>query len=164
MFVALVFDDARLRIAELAAARQLQLQERADVFQVDAAAADDLAALAHRKHCRAIDVVPELDVFGMRSAPFGFERLNFRVGEFVRLEFAPGIQAAHVAECEIAGLANTALRGVLCVGAGRHAEDPACGLAVRLVARITRRVIPAIAVEFPNFTSNPRQDAAFDLR
>ena len=67
MLVAFVFDDPRLRIGDLAARRQLQLQESAGVFQVDTAAANDLAALAHRKHCRAIDVVPEL--FDLRDAP-----------------------------------------------------------------------------------------------
>ena len=103
-----------------------------------------------------------LTVAGCAARHSRLERLDFRVGEFVRLEFPPRIQAAHVAEREIAGLADTALRRVLCVGAGRHAEDLACGLAVRLVARITCRVKSAVGVELPIFASNPRQDAAFD--
>ena len=98
----------------------------------------------------------------MRSTPFALERLDFLVGEFIRLEFPPGIQAALVAERQIAGLADAALRRVLRVGAGRHAEDLAGGDAVRLVARITCRVKAAIAVELPFFAGNPGQHAAFD--
>ena len=59
----------------------------------------------------------------MRRAPLAFELLDFGVGEFFRLEFAPRIETAHVAEGEIAGLADAALRAVLRVGAGRNAED-----------------------------------------
>ena len=121
-----------------------------------------LAALAHRKHSGTIDVVPELLDCGMRRAPFGLEGLDFRVGEFIRLEFPPRIQAALISERQIAGLADTALRRVLGVGAGRHAEDLAGGLAVRLVARIAGRVKAAVGVELPLFAGNPRQHAAFD--
>ncbi len=93
VLAAFVFDDPRLRIGDLAAGRQLQLQESAGAFQVDAAAANDLAALAHGKHGRAIDVVPELvRSSDARHAIRALNCLDFRVGEFIRLEFPPSIQ------------------------------------------------------------------------
>ena len=98
----------------------------------------------------------------MRRTPLGFEGLNFRIGEFIWLEFTPRIQAALVSERQIASFADTALRRVLGVGAGWHAENLARGLAVRLIARITGRIKPAVGVELPTFTGNPRQDAALD--
>ena len=151
-----------LRIGDLAAARQLQLQERADALEGDAAAANDPAALAHRSPGGTIDVVPERLIFGCAARHSVLNVSTSCVGEFIRLEFPPGIQAAHVSERQIAGLADAALRRVLRVGTRRHAEDLAGGLAVRLVARIACRVKAAVGVELPLFAGNPRQHAAFD--
>ena len=54
------------------AAWQFQLQKHAGAFQIDAATADDLAALLHRKHGGAIDAVPKFDGGGMSRAPLMF--------------------------------------------------------------------------------------------
>ena len=70
MLLALVPDDARLRIGDLAAARQPQEQECAGALEGDGAAADDPATLAYRSPGGAIDVVPELYDRRMRSTPF----------------------------------------------------------------------------------------------
>ena len=73
-------------------------------------APDNLAALAHGKHRRAIDVAPELCDLRMGAAPFGLERLDFGIGELLRLEVPPRIQSTLITEGEVAGLPDTALR------------------------------------------------------
>ena len=67
-----------------------------------------------------------LTVAGWAARHSRFECLDFGVGEFVRLEFPKSVQAAHVAEGEIAGLADRAL--VLRDRCWRDAEDLGCGL------------------------------------
>src|SRR5262249_25157482 len=108
------------------------------------------------------DVVPKLLNPAIPRPPFVLERFNFGVTELPWLEFPPGVEAAHVAEGEVTGLADTPLRRQLRVGPGRHAEDLAGGFAVRLVARIAGCVIAAIAINLPFFTGNPGQDPALD--
>ena len=154
--------DARLRVGELAAARQLQLQERADALEGNATAVHDAAALTHRGPGGAIKVIPEFSDRRMRRAPFVLELLDFFVGELLRLEFPPGTEPARVAESEIASFADAAFGRCFVEAAGRYAEDFARGGAVRLVARIVRRVEAAIAFELPFFAGDPRQHAAFD--
>jgi len=57
-----------------------------------------LATLPYREHSGTIDVMPEPFDPRMRSAPISLEGFNFRVSEFIRLEFTPGMQAALVPE------------------------------------------------------------------
>src|SRR5262249_9106821 len=110
-FVLQVFDlDARIRIGKLAAARQFNTQVGARAFQQQSTATNDLLANAYRFPRRAIDGVPQLLDVGLRCAPVLLALLRLRISESIRLEFAPGIQSGVITECEIAGLADFALR------------------------------------------------------
>ena len=120
MLLALVANNARLGIGDFAAARQLKLQKSAVALERDRAGTDNTAAFPYRRPGGAVDGVPEFHHRRMGRSPLAFELLDFGVGEFFRLEFAPGIEAAHKAEGEIADLADAPLRAVLRVGAGRE--------------------------------------------
>ena len=98
----------------------------------------------------------------MRSAPISLELFDFLVREAIRLKFAPGVQAALIAESEIAGFADFPFRRFLVEGAVRHPKYLAGRDAVRLITRILRGVEAAIAVELPFLTSDPSQNPAFD--
>src|SRR5262249_53576557 len=136
--------------------------EAAGAFEGDTTAADDAAALTHRRPGSAIEVVPELLDRRMGRTPFALELLNFGVGEAIGLEFPPGVEAAHIAEGKIARFADAALWRVLGVGAGRYAEDPACSLTIWLITRIVGCVIAAVSIKLPGLASRPRQHPRFD--
>src|SRR5262245_37361242 len=55
MLLMVVADDARPRIGQFAAARQLQKQEITGTFEGDTTTADNTTALAHRRPCGAIE-------------------------------------------------------------------------------------------------------------
>ena len=93
----------------------------------------------------------------MGSPPLRAELLYLVVSEPVRLEFAPGIDAAHVAEGEITDFADSPFRTVLRVRAGRDTEDTASSFTIRFICGIVCRVEPSIAVEFPGFAGKPSQ-------
>ena len=94
----LVLDEPRLRIGNLAARGQLQLQEGPAVFQIDTTATDELAAFLNGEHGGTVDGAPELFDPRMSRAPFVFEAFNLGITEFVRLEIAPGMQTTLIAE------------------------------------------------------------------
>ena len=98
----------------------------------------------------------------MRSPPFGIERFYFFVSEPIRLELAPGIDAAHVAKRQIARFPHVPLRTVLRVGTTRNAEDAAGGFTIRFITRIMCCIKALICVELPLLAGNPRQDPALD--
>src|SRR5215470_1547285 len=110
------------RIADLAAARQFQQQEAAGALDGDRSATDNSSTFTDGDQGGAIDVVPQLADGRMGSPPVRAELLYLVVGEPVRLEFAPGIDGAHVAKGEITDFANGPFRTVLRVGAGRDPE------------------------------------------
>ena len=152
----------RLRIGKLAAARQLQLQECPGAFECDRAAAHDVAALPHGNPGSAINIVPEALDGWMRSTPFFLKLLHLGVGELLRLEFSPSIEAAHISVSKIRCFADGAFRRILVKSAIRYAKDLAGGDAIRLIARITRSVEAAIAVQLPLLAGSPRQYAGFN--
>src|SRR5262245_43666333 len=98
----------------------------------------------------------------MGSTPFGIELLYFFVGEPIGLELSPCVDAANVANGEIAGFPNVPLGAVLRVGAGRYAEDAACGCTIGFITRIARCVIAFICVELPMLSGDPGQHTALD--
>jgi hypothetical protein len=110
VLLALITNDARLGIRNLSAAWQLQLQESPVAFECNWTAPKNTAALGHGSPSRAINVVPESHDGSMRYSPLAFELLNFSVCKFLRFEFTPSIEAAHVTECEVADLTDAALR------------------------------------------------------
>ena len=109
----LIANNARLRIAELAAARQFQLQESAGASERNRPTVRNAAALAHGSPGRAINLVPEALDGRMRSTPFILECLDFLIGKLIRLEFAPGAKTAGIAKRQITGFADVALRRTL---------------------------------------------------
>src|SRR5262249_3934239 len=98
----------------------------------------------------------------MRSTPFGIELLYFFIGEPIGLELSPCVNAAHAAKGEIAGISQVTLRTVIRVGAGRYAEDAACGFTIGFITRIARCVIAFICVELPMLSGDPGQHTALD--
>src|SRR5262249_7873795 len=90
--------NAREGISELAPRRQLDEQEHASAFQQQPAKSDHVLALAHCLPRGTIDPVPELLDLWMGGAPLQLELLDFGVTEAVRLELAPSIEPALVAE------------------------------------------------------------------
>src|SRR5262245_30313236 len=85
----------------------------------------------------------------MGSPPLRAKLLYLVVSEPVRVEFAPGIDAAHVAEGEITDFADSPFRTVLRVRTGRDSEDTASSFTIRFICGIACRVESSIAVEFP---------------
>ena len=74
---AIVLDDARHRIGQLAAARQFDLQERAGrISETTGPQTNGRATLMNGLHGGAIDVVPELHDLRMRRAPFVLEDVS----------------------------------------------------------------------------------------
>src|SRR6516164_3389539 len=110
----------------------------------------------------AIDIVPEPFDSRMRSPPFSIKLLYFFISESIGLKLSPCVDAAHVAEGEIAGLSHVPLRTVLRVGAGRYAEDAACGFTIGFITRIMCCVITLVCFKFPLFRCNPRQRSTFN--
>ena len=84
-----ISDDAGLRIGELTAGRQCQLEEYAVTFERNDTAANNTASLLHRSPCCTIQSIPKLFDIGVCSTPAVNERLNFVISETTRLEFAP---------------------------------------------------------------------------
>src|SRR5262245_43471512 len=72
----------------------------------------------------------------MGCAPLALERLDFLVGEFLRLKFPPGPEAPHVSECKIASFPHVPLRTLFRVGARGHTEYSASRFTIRFVTRI----------------------------
>src|SRR5262245_24954055 len=105
---------------------------------------------------------PTISSVTMRSAPIELELLYFLISEAIQLELAPRVQAALVAEREIAGFADFAFRRFLVEAAVRDAEDLARGDAVRLIPRILRRVIAPIGIELPFLAGDPGQHPRFN--
>src|SRR5262249_13938602 len=112
-------------------------------------------SFAHRLPGGAVDGVPEFPDGRMRGTPVLLELFDFLIGKAVGLKLAPGVQAALVTKCEVAGLAGFALRRILVVGSVRHAEYLARGDAIRLIARILGGVVTAIAIKLPPLTDDP---------
>ena len=162
MLFAVVADNARLRVSDFAAAGQLHEQKAAGALESDApqrttrprsrTAVQAARSMSYQKRLIA----------GCAARHSCLKDVDFVVSEAIRLEFPPGVQAARVAECQIASFADTALRRCFRVGAGRHAEDLAGRLAVGLVPRIARCVITAIGVELPVLAGDPRQHPGFN--
>jgi hypothetical protein len=75
----LAVDQPRLRVANLAARRQLEAQESTVALQVDPIAANHLAAFTHRQHCGTVNVTPELHRCRMCGSPVSFEGLDFGI-------------------------------------------------------------------------------------
>src|SRR6516162_11360943 len=98
----------------------------------------------------------------MRSPPFGIECLYLIISEPFWLELSPRIDGAHVAKSEIAGLPHVPLRTVLRVGAGRYAEDAACGFTIGFITRIMCCVITMVCFKFPMLSGDPSQHTALD--
>lgn len=116
MLFVFVADDAWLRIRKLTARRQCQLEERAVAFERDDTAANDAAALLHSGPCCTIKAMPEPFDIGMRSSPILVELLHFFIGELIG-EFSECVDAARIAESEVAGLADVPFRAVFREGA-----------------------------------------------
>ena len=155
MLLMFVADDPRLRIRQFAAARQFQEQECAGTFEADAIAANDTTALTHCGPSRAVDIMPKRLIAGCAARHSVLNVSTSGSVNLVRLKFPPGAEAAHVAEREIACLADAPLRRSFRVGAGRDAEDLARGLTVDFIARIARGVIVAIRIKLPLFAGDP---------
>src|SRR5262249_14894171 len=119
-------------------------------------------AIAYGLPGGAIDGVPELLDVGMGRAPIELELLHLRIGETIGLELAPRIEAALVAEGQIARFANFPLWRFVGIRAVRDTKDFAGSDAVGLVARIVRGVEAAIAVELPTFIRDPSQAPRLD--
>ena len=98
----------------------------------------------------------------MRGPPIALELLHFLIGKTIRLEFAPRTETAGIAESQIAGFTDIALRRALVKTAGRNTEDLAGGDAIRLIAWIASSVKAPVAVELPFLAGNPGQNAALD--
>src|SRR5262245_42536233 len=116
----------------------------------------------HGSPCCTNDVVPETLDLGVRGSPLALECLNFLIGEFLRLEFPPGPETAHVSKRKIAGLADAALRRALGESARRLAEYLAGSRAVGLVTGIVCSIEAAVGVELPLLLGDPCQHATFD--
>src|SRR5512133_1595741 len=98
----------------------------------------------------------------MRCSPLAFELLNFSVGEFFRFEFAPSIEAAHVAEGEVTRLTDTALGALFRVGAGRNAKYSARRRTIRFIAGVAGSIETTVRVELPLLGGNPSQHPGFN--
>jgi hypothetical protein len=98
----------------------------------------------------------------MRSAPLCLEVLDLGVGETAWLELTPSSQAAHVAECEIAGFAHVPLGAVLAVGARWNTKNFASGYAIWLITRIAGGVETPVAIDLPIFTGNAGEYPTFN--
>jgi len=93
MLLAVVADDAGLRVGQLAAARQLQEQGGADALERDSAGTDDSAAFADCSPGGTIKVIPELLDRRMRRAPFFLEGFDFDIAEASRRSTPPQSRA-----------------------------------------------------------------------
>src|SRR5262249_4538768 len=102
--------QSRERVAQPAAARQLHEQKRLLIDKGHAAAGAGLAWLAERAPRRAVHRIPERDRLRVGLAPGLLVLLDRVVGGRVvdRRQFLPRAEGSHVAECEIAGLADRA--------------------------------------------------------
>src|SRR5262249_21070515 len=149
-------------ISELAPRRQLDKQEHAGAFQQQPTAVDHVLALAHRLPRGTVDRVPKAFDRRMGGAPLKFELLHLGVAKAVRLEFPPSIQAALVAEGQIADFADFALRRVGGEGPVRDAEDLAGRDAVSFIARILGRIEATVGIELPLLVADPSKDPGFD--
>src|SRR5262249_3482256 len=154
--------DARIRVGKLAAARQFDEQVGAGTLEQKSAAANYLLTVAYCFPGCTIDRIPELPNIGMRGAPSLLEPLDLFVGEPIRLEFAPSVTAALIAEGEVTGFANFSFRRFLVEAAVGDPKYFACGDAIRLVARILRGIEAAIGIQLPVFAGDPSQYTAFD--
>src|SRR5262249_11684005 len=93
-----VADNARLRIGELAAARQCPLQECTVTPNPNDTTTNDAAAFLHRCPSRTIEPIPELLNVGVGVAPSANKRLNFIISKTIGLKLAPSSQSAGIAE------------------------------------------------------------------
>jgi hypothetical protein len=156
-----VFDhNARERVWELAAGRQLQLQKCAGAFEKYPAALHDTTALPHSSPSGAIDVSPEPANMWMRVSPLAFEFLDFLISETIRLKFPESFQTALKTERQIADFADAAL--LFRDGIGRYVEDRCGSDTIGLVGGIVRGIVATIGVELPVLASDPSQSTALD--
>src|SRR5262249_19696331 len=152
----------RLRVAQLAAARQLELQECAVTLQCNGAAADDTAALMYGGPGGSINLVPKALDLRMRRTPFGLDLLALGFAKCTRRKFLDGVGAALISARKIAGFS---VRSFVLIGrdrALRNVQHPAGENAVGLVLGIPRRVVATIGIELPLFAGNPGQHPAFN--
>src|SRR5262249_34423861 len=133
---ALVGMQPRLRIGEIATARQPHTQECAIVGEGDAPTADRFTGPLNGAYGRTIERAPEANGFRVFVAPALLIALDLLLTRRVAWrEFLPRADAAHISECKTGGLADGA-RGLLGL-AEALAED-----VVRLVLRIAGRIKP----------------------
>src|SRR5262245_52467028 len=84
MLFAFITDDARLRIGELAAARQCQVQECAITAEANNTTTNNAAALLYSSPSGTIQSIPKALDLRMRLAPTADECFNFVISELIR--------------------------------------------------------------------------------
>src|SRR5262249_55493856 len=86
---------------------------------------------------------------------WGWAPRHFGVTEAVRLELAPGVQSALVTECQVACLADFALRRLGVEGAVGDAKDFASSDAIGLITGIMGRIEATVGIELPLLVADP---------
>ena len=131
MLFALIADDARSGYDNLRPLGNFNCRNVA-TSESDRTTTDNTAALAHSSPSSDVEVVPEALDLRMRGAPFPLEFSTSSSLNRPGSNFRQAPRPPMIAESEITGLSDAALRRLLIESAVRYAENLASGDAIRL--------------------------------